>query len=465
MRGWKPWSRQPPAGTPIDWDSPFAQDLRFAYLPTSPADLVGKRPIYYIGTQYPLTADGVGVSVAWGGAGSAYCLRDPALEPPYFSMGVYVHRTGTLGSYARPLGKTYHNGLNSPFLSYDVQWNSGTRTQDAIDGHLAIGTSLYSTTSSPNVGDGPQFVLWTYDGSYGRLYSQGTEVSNIGVVGTTGYDTSSTGNLIISGSSAAAAANEWVGNIYLGLVWGHALTPAQAALYSSNPWQIFYKRRRVYSIIASSGGNLTGSAAIVLGQSGTLLGNGTLTGSDTITFGQSGTLTGAGALSGSDSITFGQSGALTGSGALSGSSAITWGGSASLLGAGALGGTAAIIFTSSATPYSPGSIRGSASISLSALGTIKSLGNMPNVVGISYYQALEMLQSAGIYQPLVAYAFAPSQISVKWARSATLPPGFVTAQSLAAGAAVLPGSKLTLSIAQFPMNAVIDMPPDWQQVN
>ena len=87
---------------------------------------------------------------------------------------------------------------------------------------------------------------------------------------------------------------------------------------------------------------------------------------------------------------------------------------------------------------------------------------MPNVVGENFYEALQILQDAGIYLPLVPYAFAASQIAVTWTKT-TQPPGIVTAQSIAAGAGVKPGQSIALTVSSFPMASMIDMPPDWSQ--
>lgn len=88
--------------------------------------------------------------------------------------------------------------------------------------------------------------------------------------------------------------------------------------------------------------------------------------------------------------------------------------------------------------------------------------HMPNLIGVNYYMALEMLQAAGIYLPLPVYAFSPSSITVQWARSPQQG-GIVIAQSIATGTAVKPGQALTLTVSDFPFGGVIDSPPDWSQ--
>ena len=87
---------------------------------------------------------------------------------------------------------------------------------------------------------------------------------------------------------------------------------------------------------------------------------------------------------------------------------------------------------------------------------------MPDLYGIPFLEALERLQSAGIYLPIPAFSFLGSQISVKWMKS-SLPGGFVVGQSIAAGLGVKAGTPITLTVSTFPFSSVIDMPPDWTQ--
>ena len=88
---------------------------------------------------------------------------------------------------------------------------------------------------------------------------------------------------------------------------------------------------------------------------------------------------------------------------------------------------------------------------------------MPNLIGIDYYQALLVLQNAGIYLPVPSYGFVPSSISVAWQKG-PLPPGFVSGQSIAAGFAVAPGQSIILTVSSFPFSSVIDS-VDWKQAN
>jgi len=87
---------------------------------------------------------------------------------------------------------------------------------------------------------------------------------------------------------------------------------------------------------------------------------------------------------------------------------------------------------------------------------------MPQLVGLNFYEAIQVLQAAGIYIPLPVYAFTPSSISVQWVKS-TYAPGTVVAQSIPYGDPATAGEDITLTVSLFPFGSTIDMPPDWRQ--
>ena len=320
------WTSQPPPGTPIDWDNPLTDGLRFLYVPTPPFDLVGGRPVQTVGTAYSRGVGPAGVTTQWGGAGSTYALRDPQLEPAQVSWAAYTRRTGTIGNYARTIGKTYNNGTAAPYVSYDFEWNPTGSSQDSVRATSNAGGTAHATPIVNVPSMQPVVCVGTNNGALLSLYVNGRLGSSYGMNGAIAYDTSATGNLVISGSNASSAANEWVGDIYLAPVWGRILSPAQIGVFSANPWQIFHRRQRTYSIAASGGSTITGSASITEGAdtasaTGTLgvAGSGAITeGSDAVaatgSLGDSGTAsiseqpdavaaTGALSVSGTASIT------------------------------------------------------------------------------------------------------------------------------------------------------------------
>lgn len=89
---------------------------------------------------------------------------------------------------------------------------------------------------------------------------------------------------------------------------------------------------------------------------------------------------------------------------------------------------------------------------------------MPNLIGINFYEAIEILQAAGIYIPQTIYFAQSSQITVKWQRSSQYRGGIVIAQSISAGNLTSKGAPITLTLASFPFASLIDLPPDWKQL-
>lgn len=87
----------------------------------------------------------------------------------------------------------------------------------------------------------------------------------------------------------------------------------------------------------------------------------------------------------------------------------------------------------------------------------------PNLIGLDFYQALEVMQILGIYVPGFPMN-TTSTVKVLWQKGTSIRPGFVINQSPVAGSTtVAPNTPVILTVAAFPFSSVIDLPPDWQQ--
>jgi len=265
VRGWKPWTTQPPAGTPVDWDSDLAQGLVFAYNGASPAaspidGVLGRRGTV-VGTPYAVAPAGMGLSTQWNLAGSAYVVRDTKLEPSDVTVASYFRRTGTLSAAACLIGKTYQNGTHTSY---------GLFVDFLASGQNYCGMQIY-TGGNPNARANvtnsavPTLLIGTSDTAAGINLYEGTKlIAPSSANGTPVYDTTSTGNLILGGVSDASATSPFIGDIYLSAIWDRALPAGQLGPFGGNPWQLYWKRRRTYSIASSSSG-ATGTAAITEG--------------------------------------------------------------------------------------------------------------------------------------------------------------------------------------------------------
>ncbi len=360
------WTRQPPPGTPIDWDNPLTDDLRFLYCGNALVDVVGGRKFYPLGTQYSSRAGSEGITTSWGGAGSAYVARDAGLEPPVASWAAYTKTPGAIGNYARPFGKTYNNGTAAPYVSYDFEWNPSDGNPDSVQ---ATSTSGGSATATPLVvipTGSKTICVATNSGSLLSLYVNGLLRESTSMAGPIAYDTSATGNLVISGSNAATASNEWIGDLYLAALWGRVLTPADVWNFSDNPWQLFWMRRRTYSLANTSTGVVLSGAIVEQPDA--------VAGTTTLTVSASGAMTeGADASAGTLTATVTASGAITDqpdamTGLVSGgytlSGAIVEGSDISA------GAVAASVSTSGAMVEAPDAVSGRIGASVSASGAM-----------------------------------------------------------------------------------------------
>jgi hypothetical protein len=191
-------------------------------------------------------------------------------------------------------------------------------------------------------------------------------------------------------------------------------------------------------------GALSGTAALTFSQSGTLTGTGALSGSTTLTFaatgtldqptgdisgtsaltfGQSGTLTGLGTLSGTAALTFGQSGALTGFGALSGSTALSFGQSGTLTGTGTLTATAALTFGQTGALTATGTLAGSSSLTFGATGTLDQPTGAASGTATLTFSASGTLTATGALSGSATLTFAATGTMNQPASSGTVIPG------------------------------------------
>jgi hypothetical protein len=88
---------------------------------------------------------------------------------------------------------------------------------------------------------------------------------------------------------------------------------------------------------------------------------------------------------------------------------------------------------------------------------------MPNLIGDNIYEAMKLLQQAGIYVPNTNYFNQVSSIRIQWGHSDQYLGGTVIAQSIQGGNLTSKGAPLLLTIASFPFASFFDLPPDWKQ--
>lgn len=255
------WTRQPPAGTPIDWSNPLSRGSIFGYLPTRGAfgtDYVGHRASALVsgGDQPVIVAGAAGQTVRWYGYNTLYFPRDAALEPANaVTLLAYVRADSATmrGANNRPIIKTYGNNQTSPYSSWDFSWNAFGTGPNYVAFNVGLGGGTYAAATLADTGV-PTVVVGTYDGAHISLYQDGVLVAQAGASGVITYDTTSTGDLLVSGVSNVSGGDSWSGDIYLAHVWNRALASSEVARLR-NPWQLFVPlpRRRVYSLPGGGG--------------------------------------------------------------------------------------------------------------------------------------------------------------------------------------------------------------------
>ena len=287
MRGWRPWTVQPPPGTPIDWDNPLTQGLFFCYQGAESHELTtGSRPTLLGTLASPLLVPtGTGLSIDWNATSSmAYTAYQDGPTVNTVTVLCYAQKVGTPVDNAILIGKGYDNTAGD--ASYGLIWNlDGSQGANSVTTMIMDGGNRKFTASAvaPIALTTPSVLIGTYDQTYLRNFQNGIEYGTPTALTVVPKQYTGAGNsMMVSGYSDAAAGFEWAGNIFMGAVWSRALNPAEIADISANPWQVFHRRRRAYSIVQASGVTvaLTGvSAAVSAGKLSPVLSLG-LTGSE-----------------------------------------------------------------------------------------------------------------------------------------------------------------------------------------
>lgn len=240
---------------------PLAQDLVFYTLFENaggiPTDLVTGKVGTVVGTRFPMSYGIEGKTMAWAGGGSLAYDRDSRMtERKVFglSFACCVRRGGTLGSNARPFAKTYSNGGSTPFLNYGFDYNSGGAGQNRVRAYIGTTGGLQSTTSvdAPDTTRPRTIVGVRFGNGDLHCYVDGkllaTNTANTSPIQ---YDAPTTSKIIISGSSAAAAANTWIGDIYWCAIWMRILSRNEIFQLWKQPYAFIGGKKRYYNRIVS----------------------------------------------------------------------------------------------------------------------------------------------------------------------------------------------------------------------
>ncbi len=358
------WTTQPPAGTPIDWDSPLTVGL------VDVIEMYGIPRSKLLGTPATL----FGTSQKFGqptSQGVAFDTR-ASYAGVYFSRSDGKYATAAQTHIAVATYRSFKGVYSGLFATSDSSGNGSLSLQYSspqdLDVYVSNSTGVSNIFAANSLAGVPFVVILSVGGGAGVLSitGDGGYSSSFSVAAPTTYSTS---RLVLFGERSAGTSYASEGTYALHLFYDQVLSASTRAELGGNPWQIFHRRRRTYSIAASGGSTITGSAAvdessdIAAGSGGiSIAGAGATTeGADTAS--GAGTVSIAGAASAAES-------ADTASAAGTAGSSITGSGAAAE-GADTGAGTGAVsISGAGAATEQRDSAGGAGSISVSATGAV-----------------------------------------------------------------------------------------------
>ncbi len=237
MRGFRPWTSQPPAGTPIDRDN-----------------ALGARVLEHISLLDP----------------SRWTVTGGALVPSRTQLGWCIDGTVSVE------GK---RSFSAAQWSNCTVFAAGLFPSTTSGNHFMAATGVYEPNVAVGEQSGPPYAAAGSASLYGPDYPKAGSLAVYALAIAGGnasfYENGSlvasgaTGTISKGGPLTVAGVQEdtpdgttqpWGAPIALGLLLDGALSSAEVASLTRNPWQIFHKRRRAYSIPTSSGA--AGTAAI-----------------------------------------------------------------------------------------------------------------------------------------------------------------------------------------------------------
>ena len=237
----KPWTEQPPAGTPIDWSNPLAKGLVFGVNYNQPAVAAGGTLRFEAGSaEYPSTGTGrpTAISAITGDFVPDYhgSLRGLKSSTGWFKMSLPNFDPTGGGDWSCFHLVKFHSTIDHMLLSIDTQadfqiWadvNVGQLRPALYDGAATYGSDgsivtdqVYSLVFTHN--DAADDVIFYQDGNNTISDLTFTQPNNDEMVwaGT--------------GPGTKIANATWFATLF----WDRPLTQGEVTALSQNPWQIF----------------------------------------------------------------------------------------------------------------------------------------------------------------------------------------------------------------------------------
>ena len=233
---------QPQGLVRVDQSNALSANIEFLYVGGSLVDAAKGRIGSIIGT--PGNRVGAsGLTLAYDGSSRAIQFpRDARLEPASgFTAWMYIYVPAYTPASTNDdiFCKTYGNNGSAPYISWSIgnASSDGGGTSTNFKLAFAINGSLVTTQMTCPVG--MHIVGVTYDGSNIVGYVDNAQATSLGAPGSVTYDTTSSGNLILGGSSGASVNKDFRGDIYAAGFHSRVFSLRDFQVLSANPWQLF----------------------------------------------------------------------------------------------------------------------------------------------------------------------------------------------------------------------------------
>ena len=245
MRGWRPWTVQPPPGTPIDWDNPLTVGLVAIYS-ASLRNSVTNASLTNSGVSLGVNFSGIGIS---GYTATAF-LQDNSL--PYFTppLSAYalVSSLAAIGSAGSQAIFSFGGATSGDGWKFGGGNSGGYTLDQLVFTYGGVADYGFSGSFFSDLG-APIAVGLSISASTVVAYKNGATWGSK-VLGTP-KATSQPARLGVL-NNGSSTGSPWTGTIFQAYIWKEVLSASQQNLISLNPWQIFHRRRRAYSLITSS---------------------------------------------------------------------------------------------------------------------------------------------------------------------------------------------------------------------
>lgn len=247
MRRRGPWTRQPPAGTPIDWGNPLGEGLIAAYPFNSFTDYVGRNNLGPSAN-----------AVLAGGVRGLALTRTTTTIPGNSASRLPVTGSGALSAFVLFRTANTSTTANANYLClFGGNASGGTFALSVEAGVLWARNNGDTAHAGTGFDDG----LWH---SYGWTKPSGATEAGVAIYGdgvalpttVSGTDVLDFGGSapLCLGANPNTAATGFIGQIGLFALWTRVLTRPQVLALARAPWQLFLPpRRRVYSLPSAPG--------------------------------------------------------------------------------------------------------------------------------------------------------------------------------------------------------------------